>query len=114
MKTESRIQSECVQWFRNNYCLKHHNPSCIMFSVSNEGKNAAEQMRKVSMGMMAGVSDTIIVFPNHVIFCEFKDDKGRQSDKQKEFEQRINALGFDYWLIRNFEEFKQKILSIKY
>ncbi len=36
-KSESRIQQEIVTWYKNNYCLQHHNPRCMIFSIPNEG-----------------------------------------------------------------------------
>ena len=108
-QTESKIQQDCIMYFRNTYCLKHHEPRCMMFSVPNEGKNAIEQMRKVQIGMLSGVSDTIIIMPNRVIFCEFKDDKGKQSDKQIDFQNRVELLGFEYWVVRSLEEFKHHL-----
>lgn len=107
--SESKIQQDCYIWFTNTYCLKHHEPRLLMFSVPNEGKNAIEQSRKKATGMLSGVSDTIIVMPNKVLFVEFKDSKGKQSDNQKEFETRVNKLGFEYYVIRSLEDFKQLI-----
>ena len=107
--SEGKIQQSCYLYFNNTCCLKHHEPRLLMFSIPNEGKNAIEQSRKKATGMLAGVSDTIVVFPNKVLFIEFKDDKGRQSDKQKEFEERVNKLGFEYYVIRSLDEFKQLI-----
>jgi hypothetical protein len=104
-KSEGKIQQECVIWFRNNN-LKTSN---LIFSVPNEGKSAAEQMYKKALGMMSGVSDTIIIMQNKVIFCEFKDDHGKQSDKQIIFQNKVENLGFEYWLIRNLEDFKNKL-----
>ena len=109
MKNESSIQQECFIWFNNTFCLKHHDPRFIMFSIPNEGKNAIEQIRKKQMGMLPGASDTIIVLDGQVIFCEFKDEKGRQSDKQKDFEQRVESLNHKYWIVRSLEEFKTNI-----
>lgn len=111
---ENKIQANCYQWYHNNYCLKHHNPRCVMFSVPNElaGTNKIAMMQAKAMGLVSGVSDTIIILPNgNIIFCEFKDATGKQTDKQKEFEQIIKNLGHTYILIRSFEEFKNEILS---
>lgn len=110
--SEDKIQQLCWKWFTNTYCLKHHENRMLMFSVPNDSASLAEQMRKKATGLIAGVSDTIIVMPNKVIFCEFKTPTGRQSDAQIDFESRINKLGFDYWVIRSFEEFKEKIEKI--
>ena len=111
---ENKIQSECFQWYHNNYCLKHHNPRGIMFSVPNElaGTNKIAMMQAKAMGLVSGVSDTILILPNGtLLFCEFKDAFGKQSDKQKEFEAIVSNLGFEYKLIRNLEDFKTWIQS---
>jgi hypothetical protein len=109
MKTENKTQQEIIMYYRNNYCLKHHNPKHAIFSVPNDSKDAKEQMRKIATGLMRGVSDLIIVKPNEVVFCEVKTDVGRQSDSQKEFEQTVSNLGFRYILVRSLEDFKKQI-----
>lgn len=108
-KTESAIQQEMVMWFRNNYCLKFHAPRCAIFSVPNERSNVREQMRMISTGLMSGVSDLICVLPNKVLFIEVKDTKGTQKPKQKEFQQTVELLGFEYHLVRSLDDFKNKI-----
>lgn len=107
--SESRIQQQCVIWFNNTFCLKHHEPRLLIFSVPNEGKDVAEQSRKIQIGLLRGVSDTIIDFGNKIVYCEFKDGTGKQSDKQREFQERVENLGREYWLIRSLEEFKKKV-----
>lgn len=109
MKSENKIQQECYTWFFNNYCLKNHIPRCYIFSVPNEGKSAQEQMYKKMLGMRSGVSDMIMLLPNEVLFIEFKDSKGKQSDNQKEFEQIVTNLGFEYHLVRSLEQFQEII-----
>lgn len=109
LETESRIQQDCIRYFRNMYCLKHHKPQLIMFSVPNEGKDLREQLKKKATGLMKGVSDTVIVFPNKVVFCEFKDLKGKQRPDQKLFQDKIILLGHDYWVVRSIKEFKELI-----
>jgi hypothetical protein len=104
--SESKIQQQCVEWYRNNFCLAHHSPQNIIFSVPNEGQNALEQMRKTATGMMAGVSDLIVVERGRVIFIECKDGAGIQKPKQKEFAWRVVELGYEYHLIRSLEQFQ--------
>ncbi len=108
---ENKIQSECFQWFHNNYCTKLKEPKYVMFSVPNEiaGNNKIGMMQAKAMGLLAGVSDTIIILKNKVLFCEFKDAKGKQSDKQLDFQSNVEKLGFEYKLIRSFEDFKNWI-----
>ena len=108
--TEERIQFQIVCWYRNNYCLKMHSPQNLIFSVPNDGKDLAEQMRKKSTGLLKGVSDLIIIQPNKVIFVEVKTPTGTQQPNQKDFEKAVNLLGFEYWIVRSLEEFKKKII----
>ena len=107
MKSESKIQQECVMWFRNTYCRVGQDPRCIIFSVPNERADKFEQMRMMQTGLMPGVSDLIAITPGKIHFIEVKDDKGRQSDKQKAFEETLQTLGFSYHLVRNIENFKE-------
>jgi len=129
MKTESKIQQSCYVHFNNTYCLKHHKPRYIFFSVPNEmgmvlrgalkregikGSLIDRIVRMVmstmkNIGLLSGASDTIICLPGKVLFVEFKTEIGNQSEKQKEFEQRVKDLGLEYHLIRSLEEFKEKI-----
>ena len=111
---ESSIQSSAVQWFTNNYCLKHHNPKFVIFSVPNEAiqKMAWKQINIFkAMGLKSGVSDVIVLLEGKVLFVEFKTEKGTQTDKQKDFQQAVETLGFDYHICRSLEEF-QKIITI--
>lgn len=108
--SESRIQQDCVKWYRNTFCLKHHLPRGLIMSIPNEGKSETEQLAKLQTGLLPGASDLIVILPSgHLLWVEVKDHKGRQSDKQKEFQSRVKKLGFKYYLIRSLDEFKKII-----
>lgn len=109
MKSENKIQQEVVMWFRNNFCTTKNNPKYVIFSVPNEGTNQKEQMYKKSIGMMSGVSDLIVVLENKVLFIECKDERGKQSDSQIEFENTVTNLGHEYFVVRSLEGFKELI-----
>jgi hypothetical protein len=68
-----------------------------------------EQLQKIATGLLAGVSDLIIVLPNKIVFVEMKDATGKQSPGQIEFEHTVTNLGFEYYLIRSVDEFKLNI-----
>lgn len=107
--SEDKIQQEIVLWFKNNYCLKHHNPRYCIFSVPNGGtRNKLEAIRLKSTGLLAGVSDLIVLY-DKLYFIEVKTDKGRQSDKQKDFEKVVSSLGYEYKLVRSLDDFKRII-----
>jgi hypothetical protein len=81
----------------------------LIFSVPNDGKNMMEQMRKKATGLLAGVSDLIVIQPNRIIFIEVKTERGVQSESQKQFENDVKALGFEYYLVRSLNEFKNLV-----
>jgi hypothetical protein len=105
--TENKIQQEIYLYFKLNYCLPKHENRCMIFSVPNDSSNAVEQQRKVNTGLLAGVSDLIVFIGKDVYCIEVKTNTGRQSDKQKEFEERIKLLGHKYFIVRSLDEFKK-------
>ena len=108
-KTEAKIQSEIVAWFNNNFCLKFHNPRYCIFSVPNDTQNKEETMRKLATGSKGGASDLIVLFPNRAVFCEVKTPTGVQSETQKDFQEQVEKLGFEYILVRSLLDFQNKI-----
>jgi hypothetical protein len=107
--SENSIQSECVRWFNNNYCLKNHENRAIIFSVPNE--SMMSQQRLVNSGLLRGVSDTIIVLKGKVLFVEFKTPTGYQNEFQKDFQSRVELLGFKYYVVRSLEQFQSIIIK---
>ena len=108
--TENKIQQEIYLYFKLNYCLPKHENRCMIFSVPNDSSNAVEQQRKVNTGLLAGVSDLIMFIDTDVYFIEIKTSTGIQSDKQKDFESRVNLLGHKYFLVRSLDEFKKIVI----
>lgn len=51
-----------------------------------------------------GASDLIIFAKGKTIFAEVKNEKGKMSDYQKEFEQKVKALGHEYHIVRSVDE----------
>lgn len=100
--TESKIQQDCFMWYSNTFA--RHNIG-IMFSVPNE--SIGSQQRKVNIGLLRGVSDTIIIHKGICMFVEFKTLTGVISPYQKQFKEKVENQGLKYYLIRSLEEFKQ-------
>ena len=107
-KSENNIQQQIVIWYTNNYCLKTQNPQGLIFSVPNGGnRNMLEAMTLKATGLLAGVSDLIVILPiGKILFVELKTPTGIQSDAQKDFMRRIENLGYIYKIIRTLDEFK--------
>lgn len=109
---EDSLQQQIFTWANNSYCLKHHNPRCLIFAVPNGGtRNRLEAIKLKATGLIPGVSDLIGLFPNKTVFFEIKNDLGKQSTHQLEFEASVKSLGFNYHLIRSLDEFKNAWIS---
>ena len=111
--SEDILQAEIFKWYFNNFCTKKKNPKHCIFSVPNGGYRSKREAAKFkATGLVAGVSDLIVIQPNRVIFIEVKLEKGRQQPNQIEFEKNVKALGFEYYVVRSLEDFKEKIRLI--
>lgn len=108
-KTEAKIQQEIFMYIVNNYCLEHHNPRYVFYSVPNDSSSKEETMRKLATGIKAGAADCVLLMPSRCIFIEVKTETGVQSDNQKQFEKQVKALGFEYYLIRSLDQLKSQL-----
>lgn len=82
----------------------------FVFAVPNGGsRNIIEAANLKAQGVMAGVSDLILLLPNKVYFIELKNPngKGRQSPAQREFEDNVRAYGNEYLLWDNWAQVEQ-------
>lgn len=114
---EAKIQSECVAWLWNNYPETRG----LYFCVNNENsrskyENRMQQLRsgaqRKAMGIIAGVSDTILLMSKrgyHGLCIEFKTETGRQSETQKSWCQTVEKSGYKYVVIRSLDSFKDII-----
>lgn len=65
-----------------------------------------------SEGLTSGVSDMLLLLPRkgyHGLCIEFKTEKGRQSDTQKQFQSMVESQGYLYVIVRSFPSFMQLI-----
>ena len=106
-REESLIQASCVEWFKNNYCLKHHKPRYDIFSVPNEATWNNNNFK--ATGVRNGISDLVIILNNKVIFIELKDGNNKQSENQIDFEKVVTELNHEYYVIRSLDQFKTLI-----
>ena len=109
---EGRIQSSCVAWFWNTYPQYRELYFCVPNENAREDSNASTGAIRRSMGVVKGVSDTILFLARgkyHALCVEFKTDIGRQSDAQRLWQSKVEAQGFRYEVVRSLEEFKKLI-----
>lgn len=106
---EHKLQSACVRWYRLQYPKMKHN----LFSVPNGGKRDAATAAKLKdEGALAGVADLILLKPNRfygALLIEMKTPEGRQSESQKDWQQKITNDGYKYVVVRSFEDFQREV-----
>jgi hypothetical protein len=104
---ESVIQESIVN-FLSMICRQY---GFLFFSVPNEsitsGKTGADFGRAINlkkMGVLPGVSDLIIGCRGKMYCLEVKNEKGKQSDRQKNFEQWCAECKIPYVLVRSVDD----------
>ena len=110
---DSRIQQECVQWFRLQYARIWN----LLFAVPNGGwRGKIEASIMKAEGVTAGVADLLLLVPNgayHGLCIEMKTgEKGsKQSEQQIAWMQAVSGVGYKYVVCHSFDEFKEAITS---
>lgn len=103
---EYDLQCQCKQLFyllcRDGLFVSSHNESAYK--------------RKdyfIKSGLVTGFPDVTLLLPNSkIVFIEFKAPKphtARLSLEQKQIGERLKKLGFEYYVIRDFDEFQTLI-----
>lgn len=108
---EEEMQKACTRWFDyafpNLRLLLHHSP--------NEGllpKTVRDGAKRKAMGVRAGFPDFIFLLPRkgYAFFAiELKTKDGRQSERQKAYEEAVSAAGGKYEIVRSLDDFMQAI-----
>lgn len=107
---EHNLQVACVNWFRLQFPKHFHN----LFAVPNGGGRTPSQGKRLKdEGVLAGVSDLILLKSNRfygALLIEMKARKGRQKPEQREWETSVTADGcYKYVICRSFEDFQREI-----
>ena len=117
--TESKLQENCVKWFRYAY------PQWRLFLVAvpngaffhGTAKQRAMQWRRLSQeGSVEGVSDLILFDPfgkRLPLFIEMKrpDGKWRQEESQVHFMQTYRHNGYTYEVVDSFDKFEAVVMQ---
>jgi predicted Holliday junction resolvase-like endonuclease len=101
---ESLIQGQIVKELRHR--------GVLVMSFPNEFiKDARTMGTAITLGLLPGVSDLLVVLPGKLIFMEVKTATGVQSDKQKTFEKKVTELGYLYTVVRSLDEALKVVYS---
>lgn len=108
---ESNIQKNCISWFR----LQYRDLEKMIFAVPNGGRrNATEAAIMKAEGVTAGVADVILLVGRqgyNSLCIEFKTEKGKQTELQKQWQIEAEKNGNMYAICRSFDEFRSLILQ---
>ena len=104
---ESVIQESIVKYL-SMICRQYE---FLFFSVPNEsitsgktGKDFGRAIALKKMGVLPGVSDLVLGHNGKMYCLEVKNEKGRQSDRQKNFENWCADCGIPYVLVRSVDD----------
>jgi hypothetical protein len=110
---ESKIQQQCVQWFRYSF------PKKLIFAIPNGvliGGNQLQRIKRWNIlkaeGATSGVPDLLICFPSgqyHGLFVEMKTEKGKLSEAQKTIHSQLINSGYCVKICRSLDDFIQTV-----
>lgn len=115
---EHNIQCACVRWFN----LQWPEYRGLLFAVPNGSYRSKATAGKLKAeGVVAGVADLILLVPRyrdkmtednpvviditHGLCIEMKTAKGGQSPEQKEWQVKVEKMGYKYSVCRSLDEF---------
>ena len=101
MQSEIKLQAECFQWHWN---IHIHERGLLCYNLNNSANKIQGNQNK-ALGLIAGRADMVLYRESGVIMLEFKTESGVQSTAQKEWQELVEKNGFEYKIIRTFEEF---------
>ena len=105
-QSEEALQQKIVFWFHNTYPQYRG----LLFHVPNgdiRSKRAGARLKR--LGVIAGVSDLILLYKSYTFLFELKTLKGKQSKSQSKWELLMKKNSFSYTVIRSLEQFKRHI-----
>ena len=101
-KAEIKIQSEIFIYHWNNYPAER---GLLCYNLNNSANRIQGNQNK-ALGLIAGRSDMVYYKNGKAIMLEIKTATGKQSRVQKQWQETIIAAGFEYYIIRSLNEFK--------
>lgn len=103
--SEHDIQAVSVSWFKQTY------KDGVVASIPNEACHTRSYYFQAS-GMLPGAADLMVILRNKIAFFEFKTKYHYQSPQQLEFQRKVEANGFQYYVVRSLEEFQYRVKGL--
>ena len=106
---ESKIQTNCVNWFRFQYPQYRLN----LFSVPNGGYRHISTARAMKReGAVSGVADLLLLVPTYShngLLIEMKAEKGRLSKNQKQWLSHLARYDYLPVVCHSLEQFQKAV-----
>jgi hypothetical protein len=104
---------DMLQVFTADLVTAFKRPGIVAYHTPNGGKRHIATAKKLKkMGTLPGVADWTFLMPGaRTAFLELKDEDGRQSDSQVDFQRAVEALGFTYELARTPQQVKDILIT---
>lgn len=110
--SEAQLQNEIVIWFSDKYPHLYGS----LFEINNNPRNIKEAMYRRGMGMVAGVSDLVLIANGKFAGIELKHPKTKHSkahiEQQMNWGKHIISQGGYYIMSDNEIEIKEFITSL--
>jgi len=103
--SEERIQQNIIVWWNNNY-PEYRGLLCYN---NNNSEGSYRGYKNKFLGVVKGRSDLTLYFNGTAAMIELKTSTGKQSKAQKDWQEKIEAQGFEYIIIRSLEEFQKMV-----
>ena len=105
---ENKMHQMCYTWFHNTFPEFR---GLLCYNLNNS-RNKIQGTIDKGLGLQKGRSDLVLYYKGKAYMIELKTDEGRQSKEQIEWQSKIEKAGFDYKIIRSFEEFQSYLFDI--
>jgi hypothetical protein len=106
INNEDQLTAACFRWHWDNYPDQRR----LLLHVPNGGTRSKIEASKLkSMGVTPGVADFIYLATGKAIFIELKFESGTQRSSQKKWQELVESLNYEYFLVTSFENFKYLI-----
>lgn len=110
-KSESQIQQECVEWFKQKYPQLWNEG--MLFHIANEGIRLGGMGSRVKReGVVKGVADLCLCIPMHgygALYIEMKRKGTYQKPEQKAWQAATERHGNKYVVCRSKQEFAVEV-----
>ena len=98
---ETRLQKACIKWAAYRF---PETDGLLCYNLNNSANSRSGKMNK-ELGLIAGRADVVLYWKGTAYMFEFKAPLGYQTKTQKDWQAKIEAHGFKYFVIRTSEQF---------